>query len=138
METFSPVKIEALDEVLAQPKSPVRYITLIGALCGLGGGFWLAGGTALVNSLIVGGKPPLSWIPFCVIAFEGTILLGSLANLAGLVYFSRLTRLRTAPYYDIRFSRDKFGLLVSCGSDELDRLKELLTPIDPEEIHVHR
>jgi Ni/Fe-hydrogenase subunit HybB-like protein len=138
METFSPVKIEALDEVLAQPKSPVRYITLIGALCGLAGGFWLAGGTATVNNLIVGGKPPLAWIPFCVIAFEGTILIGSLANLAGLVFFSRLTRIRTAPYYDERFSRDKFGLLVSCDSDDLNRLKELLAPTDPEEIHVHR
>jgi hypothetical protein len=137
METFSPVKIERLPEVLAQPTSPVRYFTLIGAISGLAGGFWLAGGTAAVNRLIVGGKPFLSWIPFCVVAFEGTILLGSLANLLGLVIYSRLIRLKTAHYYDPRFSRDKFGLLVSCEAGELQRLKELLAPADPEELHVH-
>jgi Ni/Fe-hydrogenase subunit HybB-like protein len=138
METFSPVKIEALDKVLGQPKSPVRLFTLAGAISGLAGGFWLAIGTALVNSIIVGGKQPVSVIPFCVIGFEGTILLGSIANLIGLVIFARLFRLKTAPYYDPRFSRDKFGLLISCGDGEIDRLKVLLEPSVPEEIHVHQ
>lgn len=137
METFSPVKIEKLNEVLVQPKSPVRILTLMGALAGLAGGFWLAGGTALVQSLIVGGKPPLAYIPFCVIGFEGTILIGSLANLAALVFYSRLSRVRTAHFYDARFSRDKFALVVSCGAEDVDRLKALLEPAVPEEIHVH-
>ncbi|ACH37155.1 menaquinol oxidoreductase complex ACIII, menaquinol-binding membrane protein subunit ActC and DUF3341 subunit ActD [Citrifermentans bemidjiense Bem] len=138
MESFSPVKIEALDHVLKKRHSPVRLFTLGGAVSGLVGGFWLAGGTALVNRLIVGGKPPLSWVPFCVVAFEGTILLGCLANLLGLALFSRLFRFETAPYYDPRFSRDRFGLLVSCKAGEVDRLKELLAPSLPEEIHVHK
>jgi len=138
METFSPVKIDALDHVLAQPKSPVRFFTLAGALSGLIGGFWLAIGTALVNRIVAGGKPPVSVIPFCVIGFEGTILLGSIANLIGLVLFARLFRTRTAPYYDSRFSRDKFGLLVSCKRRELDRLQEILAPAAPEELHVHQ
>jgi len=137
METFSPVQIEALGEVLKQPKSPLRFFTLAGALMGLAGGFWLAAGTSLVNKLIVGGKPPVSLIPFCVVGFEGTILLGSLANFAGLVLFARLFRFKTSPYYDPRFSRDKFGLLVSCSSHEVARLKEELAPAAPEEIHVN-
>ena len=138
METFSPVKIDALDAMLMQPKSPVRFFTLAGALCGLAGGFWLAAGTASVNSLIVGGKPPVSLIPFCIVGFEGTILLGSLGNFIGLVIFARLFRSKTSPYYDPRFSRDKFGLLVSCGADEIGRLQEHLAPALPEEIHVHK
>jgi len=138
LETFSPVKIEALDAVLSQPKSPVRLFTLAGALCGLSGGFWLATGTALVNRLVVGGKPPVSLIPFCVVGFEGTILLGSIGNLIGLVLYARLYRLKPAPYYDPRFSRDKFGLLVSCGAGEVESLKEQLAPAAPEEIHVHQ
>ncbi|WP_224959002.1 quinol:electron acceptor oxidoreductase subunit ActD [Geomonas subterranea] len=138
METFSPVKLEPLTEILKLKKSPVRFFTLVGALCGLAGGFWLAGGTALVNSLTVGGKPPLSWIPFCVVGFEGTILLGSLANLLGLALFARLFRLETRPCYDPRFSRDKFGLLVSCGPDQIELLKERLSPARPEEFHVHQ
>lgn len=137
METFSPVKIEALDALLKQPKSPVRLFTLIGAILGLAGGFWLAIGTALVNGMVVGGKPAVSLIPFCVVGFEGTILLGSIGNLIGLVVYGRLFRLKTAPYYDARFSRDKFGLLVSCRAGEIDGLKKLLAPVDPEEWHVH-
>jgi len=138
METFSPVKLEKLPALLRHQKSPVRLITLIGALSGLAGGFWLAAGTANVNNLIVGGKPPISFIPFCVIGFEGTILLGSLANLLGLVVLARLYRRKTVPYYDPRFSRDKFGLLVGCEPGELDRLRKLLEPTDAEEIHVHQ
>jgi Ni/Fe-hydrogenase subunit HybB-like protein len=138
METFSPVKIDQLDAMLKQPKSPVRLFTLAGALCGLAGGFWLAIGTAQVNSLIVGGKPPVSLIPYCVIGFEGTILLGSVFNLIGLVIYARLYRRKTLPYYDRRFSRDKFGLLISCSPDQVARLEKLLEPALPEEIHVHQ
>lgn len=138
METFSPVKVMAVENVMGRPKSPVRFWTLAGALCGLAGGFWLAIGTGLVNSLIVGGKSPVSIIPYCVIGFEGTILLGSIVNLLGLVFHSRLFRFRTAPHYDPRFSRDRFGLLVTCRRDEIERVRQLLAASSPEEIHVHR
>jgi molybdopterin-containing oxidoreductase family membrane subunit len=137
LETFSPVKLEQLETVLCQPKSPVHLFTLAGAVSGLIGGFWLAIGTAQVNHLIVGGKPPVSIIPFCVIGFEGTILLGSLANLLGLVIFARLYRIRTAPFYDPRFSRDKFGLLINCSAGQALQVKKLLDPAAPEEFHVH-
>ena len=138
MDTFSPVKLEEAEKIMRHPKSPVRFWTLAGALSGLTAGFSLAIGTALVNSLIVGGKPPVAIIPYFVIGFEGTILLGSLANLVGLVIHSRLFRLKTMPHYDRRFSRDTFGLLVSCPAAELDRLKEVLSAAAPEEIHVNR
>ena len=64
--------------------------TLIGAVCGCIGGFWLAIGTALVNGLIVGGKHPVSIIPYCIVGFEGTILLGGLANLIAVLSYARL------------------------------------------------
>jgi molybdopterin-containing oxidoreductase family membrane subunit len=138
METFSPVKVDEAEKVMVLPKSPVRFWTLAGALCGLAGGFWLAIGTGLVNSLVVGGKPPDSIIPYCVVGFEGTILLGSLANFLGLLFHTRLFRMKTSPYYDPRFSRDMFGVLVSCKAGECERLQQLLASASPEEIHVHR
>ena len=138
METFSPVRLEEAEKVMRQPKSPVRFWTLAGAVCGLAGGFSLAIGTALVNTLIVGGKPPVAILPYCIIAFEGTVLLGSIANLAGMIFHSRLFRLKTTPGYDPRFSRDRFGLLVSCSPGDIDRLQEVLKPAAPEEIHVNR
>ncbi|GAB7028218.1 quinol:electron acceptor oxidoreductase subunit ActD [Geotalea toluenoxydans] len=137
METFTPVKVEAVEKVMGHSKSPVRFWTLAGALAGLAGGLWLAIGTALVNSIIVGGKPPVAIIPYCVIAFEGTILLGSIANLTGLVLHSRLYRLKLSPFYDRRFSRDKFGLLVSCGEGNIQGLQGILSSAAAEEIHVH-
>ncbi|UFS70374.1 DUF3341 domain-containing protein [Geomonas sp. RF6] len=138
METFSPVKVEEVHKVMGHPKSPVRFWTLAGALAGLSGGFWLAIGTATVNSLVVGGKVPVSPIPYCVVAFEGTVLLGSLFNLVGMIFHTRLFRAKTRPFYDRRFSRDRFGLLVTCSGGEVEILQKLLLTAQPEEIHVHR
>ncbi|MBJ6726099.1 quinol:electron acceptor oxidoreductase subunit ActD [Geomesophilobacter sediminis] len=137
IETFSPTKIEKVAELLGHHNSPVRYWTLIGAISGLLGGFWLAVGTALVNSLIVGGKPPASLIPYCVIGFEGTILLGSIFNLVGMLVHARLFSIKVRPEYDRRFSRDRFGLLVGCTVPEVERLKTLLSENAAEELHVH-
>lgn len=138
MEFYSPVKLADVERVMGRPKSPVRLWTLIGGIAGLAGGFWLAAGTAAVNGLVVGGKPPVSWIPYCVIAFEGTILVGSLANLLGLVLHSRLFGRRLPACYDPRFSRDRFGLVVTCRTGETDRLQALLSASGAEELHVVR
>ena len=138
METFSPVKLDEVEHVMRQPKSPVRFWTLAGALAGLTGGFALAIGTSQVNNLIVGGKPAVSLIPFCVIGFEGTILLGCVANLIGLVLHARLFRQRLSPFYDHRFSRDRFGLLIRCTPIQLGHLQGLLEKSAPEEVHVHQ
>ncbi|MBT1071503.1 quinol:electron acceptor oxidoreductase subunit ActD [Pelotalea chapellei] len=138
MEVFSPTKLEEVEKVMARPKSPVRFWTLAGAIAGMAGGFWLAIGTALVNSLIVGGKQPVSLIPYCVIAFEGTVLLGSLANLCGLVLHAGLFKYRLPSFYDRRFSRDRFGLLVNCDIHDQERLQKLLSTTRPEEMHVSR
>jgi molybdopterin-containing oxidoreductase family membrane subunit len=92
METYSPLRLNQAEGILEMQTSPVRYWTLAGALSGVTGGFALAIGTALVNSLIVGGKQPVSIVPYCIPGFEGTILLGSIANLIGVVYHARLGR----------------------------------------------
>jgi molybdopterin-containing oxidoreductase family membrane subunit len=135
IETFSPIKLEQADRILGRGASPVRYWTLVGAILGLSGGFTLAIGAALVNGLIVGGKHPVSIIPYCVVGFEGTILIGSLVNLAGLWYHCRLGR-RLRFGYDPRFSRDKFGLLLACEVGEVEEARRLLASLGPEEVYV--
>ena len=137
LETFSPVKLRRVLAVLGQDRSPVRRWTLAGALSGLVGGYALAIGTALVNGLVVGGKPAVAPIPYAIVAFEGTILLGALANLAGLVVHARLVGRRTRPGYDPRFGVDRFGLLVSAaGESEAEEIRALLERADAEEIDV--
>jgi hypothetical protein len=56
-EVFSPFRPAAVDRLLYGRASPVRLWTLAGALLGMASGFALAILTALVNRLIVGGKP---------------------------------------------------------------------------------
>jgi molybdopterin-containing oxidoreductase family membrane subunit len=138
IEVFTPVKIEQIHRILGHRKSPVRFWTLIGALSGLIGGFALAIGASLVNSLIVGGKHPVALIPFCIIGFEMTVLFGSIFNIAGLIVHARMLRRRPHKAYDPRFSRDKFGLLIECQPEELDIVRKAMAAQEPEEVHVHR
>ncbi len=134
VDFFSPVKIAKLERLLGYEKSPVRFWTLAGALTGLIGGFALAIGTASVNSLIVGGKHPVSLIPYCIVGFEGMILLGSIANLIGFLVYSRPYH-RKKVSYDPRYSRDLFGLSVSCEPSEVGKLRDAFAQTHPVETH---
>jgi Ni/Fe-hydrogenase subunit HybB-like protein len=134
METYAPLRVDELSRLLGRGNSPVRYWTLVGALSGLAGGFALAIGSALVQNLIVGGKHPVSIIPYCIPAFEGTILLGALGNLFGMLIYARLPRWKTPPGYDWRFSQDKFGLFIAAPAGQLDGIRQVLGTTHPEEI----
>ncbi len=135
LEYFSPVKLEKVADVLGHHKSPVRFWTLAGALIGLVGGFALAIGTAGINGLIVGGKHPVSLIPYCIPGFEGMVLIGSLFNLAGLVVHTWSHGRKYVPY-DPRYSRDRFALIATCPDSELNSLKTVMAETRPEETHV--
>lgn len=135
VEVFSPINLPAAVRQLCPTTGPVRFWTLAGALAGCIGGFWLAIGTAGVNGLIVGGKHPVSIIPYCVVGFEGTVLIGSLANLTGLIVHARLGGRRALPPgYDRRFSRDRFGLLASCEPGQTDDLRRVLAAAQAEDV----
>ena len=136
IETYTPLRLDELTTLMGRGNSPVRYWTLIGALSGLVGGFALAIGTALVNSLIVGGKHPVSIVPYCVPAFEGTILLGALGNLIGMLVHSRLPRWKTPPGYDWQFSQDRFGLFIAAPADRFDTMRQILESTNPERTYV--
>jgi molybdopterin-containing oxidoreductase family membrane subunit len=135
-DTFSPSRLPVM-EPLYRP-SPVRYWTLFGALAGLAGGFWLAIGAALVNGLIVGGKMPVSIVPYCIIGFEGLILIGSISNFIGLIVHCRLGRCcgPIPAMYDRRFSRDHFGLFIPATAEQREQARAVLAQSQPEELHV--
>jgi molybdopterin-containing oxidoreductase family membrane subunit len=133
LDFFSPVKLARLERLLGYEKSPVRFWTLAGALSGLIGGFSLAIGTALVNGLVVGGKPPVSIIPYCIVGFEGMILLGSIANFMGFLFYSRPYHLKKLRY-DPRYSRDVFGLEVSCEVHQVGELRMVFAATNPVEM----
>ena len=135
-ETYSPVRLREGESLMSRGRSPVRRWTLVGAVLGVTGGFALAIGAALVNKLVVGAKQPVSLIPYCIIGFEGLILLGALANLAGVLVYCRLGRKTIPRWYDGRFSADRFGLFVACAPERFEQARTLLASAGPEETRV--
>jgi hypothetical protein len=137
LSVFSPVPYHAIEHALEQGPSLVRWVTFGGAVLGITGGFALCIYSVLSYPLVVGGKELVSLPPFVVIGYESMILLGSLANLTGMLALARLPRLQSKAPYDPRFSEDRIGLWVPCSGDAALKVKEMLRGHGAEEVQVH-
>jgi len=138
LETYTPFRLKAVEELLGRGRSPVRYWTLVGAISGAVGGFALAIGLAAVNDLIVGGRITQRIIvPYCVIGFEGTILLGTLFNFAAMLYYGRVGYTRALPPgYSHRLTEDRFGVFIACDPSQSQAAKEFLLSLNAETTNV--
>jgi len=136
LTVYTPVPVEEIEEEIekARPLSRVRLFTLTGALTGTATGFFLTIWSSLKWELITGGKAPVSFPPFVIIAFELTILFGGLATLAALLLLGRLPRLAPSATYDPRFTLDRFGVAVACPVETADQVRALLTAAGAEEV----
>ncbi len=132
---YSPAPCHTLEETLSLKPSPVRFFTLFGGILGLTLGMALAAYTALQWKFIVGGRPVLAWIPFMIIGFEFTILLGILGNLIGMLVKGRMPRIKLPDHYDPRFTRDRYGILLQFSENEEATVYELLKEAEAEKIH---
>ncbi|HEX2934788.1 MAG TPA: quinol:electron acceptor oxidoreductase subunit ActD [Bacteroidales bacterium] len=135
LETFTPSKIPEVEKLLHVEKSPVKYWTFIGGLCGLTAGYLLQVKSVQIYHLVVGGKPPVSLIPFVLIMFELTILFATIANFAGAIYYTKLYKRKINPFYNSQFSVDKFGLMVVYRKGEDDLVSRIGKTINAEEEH---
>ena len=131
---YSPLRLPEIDEVLGKRPSVVPLITLIGGILG---------GTSLVAlaiyahmsfDLITSGKPIFPRVPWVIVCFEGVILLSVIFSVCGWVLKGHLPRARRAPAYDMRFSGDRFGVLVSCMGGEREDVRKLFEQSRAEEI----
>ena len=137
LTVYTPVPVHEIEEVLERdrPVSRVRLFTLIGALTGTISGFLLTIWSSHQWGLMVGGKPPVASIPpYVVIAFELTILFGGLATLIGMAVLGRLPRFRPTPWFDPRFTNDRFGVAVHCAPERAGSVHELLRGAGAEEV----
>jgi len=136
LTVYTPVPVEEIEAEIerVRPLSKVRLFTLIGALSGTSLGFFLTIWTSLRWSLVTGGKDPVSYPPFVVIAFELTILLGGLATALAILILGRLPKLTPSPTYDPRFTVDRFGVAVACPPETVDQVRSVLTVAGAEEV----
>ena len=125
-----------IEEALDHKVSWVRLFTLIGGLVGVTSGFAMTIWMSYDWPLLVGGKPIAAIPPYVVLAFELTILYGSLSTVAGMIILSLVKSLKGRPFHP-RFSDDRIGIFVPCGADQAASVRDLLANAGSEEVSVH-
>ncbi len=131
---FSPIRVPELQELMTPKASITRLFTLIG---GITGGISLVGLAAFAHlsyKLIVWGKPILAWVPWVVVAFEGTILLSSLSAFFAWVFKAGLPQPTADAGYDASFSGHKFGVVVAAPQESRQTIEQLLREHGAEEV----
>ena len=133
---YSPFRDHAIEEASMPNKSPVRKVTMTGAITGITFGFGLAILCSLDYPLRVSAKDVVSIPGFVVIGYECTILFGALATLMAIFHFCRLPDILRKVGYDPRFSVDRYGLVVGCEPETVDDVKQKLLDSGAEEVEV--
>jgi hypothetical protein len=112
IQTFSPIPVDGLSELLGPVRDAVPFWTFLGGLCGGVGGFalqWFATVVSLPQD--IGGRPDNSWPLYVPISFELAILGAALAAVVSMFAGNGLPRLRhpifDAPDFDLA-SRNRF------------------------------
>lgn len=125
-EAYGPTDLNDVEDLMPEKGSLVRVCATSGAVTGLAT-FWLmCVFTSLIYSLVVGGKPPVSNIPYVIPAYEGTILFGSVAAFLAVLLYARFGNHDLPPDYDSRMSSDMYGVDVFCRTGERERIAGLL------------
>ena len=133
---YAPTYIPEIDEATSEDRSPIAIVSLTGAVLGLVGGFVLAILCGLDWPLRTSAKDIVSIPGYIVIGYECTILFGALATLAGIFHFCRLPDPFRRPGYDPRFSDDKFGVVIGCDADDVEKVKAKLEEAGADEVEV--
>ena len=125
-EAYGPVDLKCLEDLMPRQGSGVRPWATAGGIIGLLSFWFMCVASALIYSLYVGGKPPWSNVPFVVVMYEGTILLGSIFAFFAGIGIAKLWPRKPPPDFDTRYSGSSFGLHVQCEPSKEDDIKSLL------------
>jgi hypothetical protein len=123
---YMPAPDHDIQHAIDAPTSVVRRFTLIGGLLGMTFGYWIPIWISRYWKLVVGGKAFGSWIPYTIISFELTVLIGGLSTVLGLFLVARLPNLSMMVGYDPRFSDDEYGVWIECAADRAREVEATL------------
>ncbi len=99
---------------------------LLGALVGLTVGIMLTSMTQMAYPLVQGGKSILSLPPMAVVTYESTMLSAIIVTIIGLIFESRLPKLKMG-LYDTRITEGYIGVLVSAEEEQLSEVAAILS-----------
>ena len=143
MDAYTPYPLEEAAEAIGSHHNRVPLITLIGAMCGMLGGYSLQYWVSAVNYPVnVGGKPFHAWPAFIPVTFECAILGAALAAVFGMLALNGLPQ----PYHPVfnspnfaRASKDRFFLCIESQDPrfrtaEAKRFLEAFHPLEITEV----
>ena len=140
--THAPCPRHEIDHALGNPQSRVPFATLAGAFVGFGLAVLIMTKMALDWILPVSGKAIVSVPNMGPIAFELTVLVSIYFTMGAMfLMILRDTRKHPVPQsrkykdYD-RFMRDRFGIVVAGGNDDLEKLENILKKYQAEEVNL--
>lgn len=128
-EAYSPYAIEGLAEALGARRSRIPAFTLVGAIMGGLGGYFLQWYAAVVSyPEEVGARPLHSWPMFVPVTFETTILLAAFTAFFAALIGNGLPRLAhpifDAPDFDLA-TRNRFFLCLLTDDPAFDEAQAI-------------
>jgi len=136
LDAYSPVPSHDIEAAIDRGPSRVRTWTLVGCLTGVTLAYIMTIWMSYNYPIIVGGKPYASIPPYTVIAFELNILFGGVLTVVGLMFHGIFLHRKDSGAYRPSFSGDQFGCVVSCSSNDVERVQELLRESGCTEVRV--
>ncbi len=105
----------------------------IGALSGFSVALLITMATQLSMPLITGGKPLFAFPAMIIIMYEGTMLGAVLFTILGILFESRMPRLKLGPY-DARITEGYVGVVVTCPDERVEQVEDLFRRTGAEEV----
>lgn len=126
LDAFTPFPDHTVCNLVAERRSRVPLLVLIGGLTGAVLGFGMQVWVSVIDyPLNIGGRPLFSWPAFIPVTFETTILLGAFAAVFGMLALNGLPR----PYHPVfnvasfeRATTDRYFMLIEASDPRFDQV----------------